>query len=491
MASGKVIKAQDLVYTTNYVEGDMPIGDVKSWFQSQLSVVSLGVLAGEGKFGLISRSHLSQLLINQAQQAEFLKKPVAQIMITTPLTVEAAMEIDELVMRLLSEKAGHDEFFHDIIVHDHNTFVGLISARDLLVNHVENLSHKLTAMEAQQAALIQKNKELFASSFRLGQMEGQFKIIFEKVPLPLALFSDDGKLIVANPRFAELLDYPLKQLEVGTPFRKLFEGGFPTIYQHAVAAWESGDTSAERLFRNLTARLHDGRPLQLGSYVELMPDGRHVLISVADMEEVVEVGQSGMHEEDPEESIQVVARPRVVPEAQAARSTGKITQAIRTKLTSSNALGLARTVASNLIDREQELDRLMKKVEAIIKVAEQVEHGGSSADDSGSVESKIPLKGDLSQFSVIDLSQVLVQGNKTGQLSILGEPTSGQIFFYCGAIVHADLGDGRTGVHALPALLKLKSGQFQFNFDVSSPAISIEGDAMGILMDACRMADEG
>ncbi|MDX6765925.1 MAG: DUF4388 domain-containing protein [Candidatus Methylacidiphilales bacterium] len=491
MASVSSTRAQDLVYTSNYVEGEMTIGDVKSWFQAQISVVSLGVITKSGGFGLITRSHLGQQLIGQSQKPAFLQQAISEIMITSPLVVNASHELDTVVMRLFTEKSRDEEFFHDILVREGNRFIGLISVRDLLVSHFENLAHKLTAMEAQLQALAQKNKELFANSFRVGHQEGLYKQALESVPVPVALFSEEGKIVLCNPRFLELLEYTPKTLEPGIRFKQLFDEQFSTIYDKAVKNWEDAVHDDQSGSIQLTARNRSGESIPAGAYVELMPDGRNLSISLISLAG----GTIALTASSPANITS--------PTTPGGKPMGKVTQAIRMKLTNENAMGLARTVATNLIDRDESLDRLMKKVDAIIKVSEQIEESdaasgplpttlASALHAPAPTPERPPLRGNLADFSVIDLCQILVQGTKTGHLRLEAPSTevAGDIFFYCGSIIHAMTDAGYQGPDAIPDLLRAQSGNFEFHFDVPSPVRTIEGDAMGILMDACRLADE-
>jgi len=50
--------------------------------------------------------------------------------------------------------------------------------------------------------------------------------------------------------------------------------------------------------------------------------------------------------------------------------------------------------------------------------------------------------------------------------------------------------DNLSGEAALPSLLALREGSFEFLFDQNSPTVTLDGDPMGILMDACRHSDE-
>src|SRR5690606_7277126 len=134
--------------------------------------------------------------------------------------------------------------------------------------------------------------------------------------------------------------------------------------------------------------------------------------------------------------------------------------------------------------------------ETIIEVAQKIENRSTETPLPDSVTpagQDEPMRGKPTDFSVIDLAQILVQGTQTGPLMLLRQKEPryvGSIYFYCGSIVHAEALNSLDGEEALPALLALKEGSFEFLFNQNSPTVTINGDAMGILMDACRRADE-
>lgn len=481
MASQKNTLAQDLVYTTNYVEGTMSIADVKGWFQTQLTVSCLGIVCDQGVFGLISRSHLSQYLIGQKHDPSVMRQPISEIMIGSPVVVEAGHDIDFIVNRLILNKAADDGFFNDILVQEAGQFVGLISARDLMIGHLENMSHRLTAHEAQLLALAKKNKELFENSFRQGRMETIYKDVFECTPLPLVVFDEGGKYAFANQKFLSVAGYTTKQIDTKLSFRKLFEGDFKTLFEEESTKWKdlSQRDNHSQYAMVLITRHDESLPCQV--LISLTPDGQNLLLTIISSGLTDVVGPDD--EVEPKSS-------------QAAKTAGKITQAIKLKLSKANAIGLGRSVATNLIDRETDMDQLMRKLEAIIDVAHKIETRKDvtpSAGEPGNLAQDEPMRGKLSDFSVIDLAQILVQGTKTGQLMLLRskEPRyMGSIYFYCGSIVHAETMSQLSGEEAMPSLLSMKQGSFEFLFNQNSPVVTINGDAMGILMDACRRADE-
>ncbi|MBX2823553.1 MAG: DUF4388 domain-containing protein, partial [Gammaproteobacteria bacterium] len=102
------------------------------------------------------------------------------------------------------------------------------------------------------------------------------------------------------------------------------------------------------------------------------------------------------------------------------------------------------------------------------------------------------LSGSLADFSMIDLCQILSQGNKTGCLNIENGETGqiGKMFFNQGQIIHGYTNEGYEGVESLPALLGMRSGDFIFQLDEQPEQVTIEGDTMGLLMEACQNLDE-
>lgn len=464
----------------------MSISDVKTWFQTQLSVLSLGVVGGDGTFGLITREHLNQYLIAQKRDPEAMAQPISEIMIKKPLVVGGYQKIDDVVSELLIQKGNDEGFFNDIIVQTNGEFVGLISVRDMLVNHIESLSHQLTAAEAQQSALAHKNKELFSSTFKKGQFENQHAAVFDSLPIPVVVFDSRGRYSTCNPRFIRLVDYPDKELNNTKRYGDFFDGDFKALWKHELQkgdrTFETEKDDQSQFNVILTTAEKDRLRVEVTS--DISPGNRYLIVSI------VQIHQLRPNEEDlPQVST-------VMQETSTTGKTGQITQAIKTKLTDEGAMGLAKSVATNLIDREDQMDKLMNKLESIIKVAEQIETQSEESSELEGFDEEKQLKGHLSDFSVIDLCQILVQGNKTGELVIAHEEGPGDqgavgaLYFGDGQIVHAETCDGHAGEGALPYLLALEEGKFEFHFGHPSPVSSIQGDSMNILMEACRQADE-
>jgi len=488
----------DFIYSTNYVDGNLPIREVKTWLHTQPSVQSLGVILGEGSFGLITRSHLNQHALNHVNEPAWLEQPVSSVAVPENIVVDASESLSDVVTQLLTQKGKEisgEDYFHDIIVTKKDAFVGLASARDVLLEHIESLMHRMTAVEAQQATLVRKNRELFESSFRQGQTETQFKTIFERAPLPLAVFDHDGRMVSCNVRFLRLSHYQPKQIDKATFFGQFFDEDYVRLRNEQTEIWASSRSNQQSVY-TLNMRSRQGERMSTEVAIELLPDFGQLVVAILGLPQ--EGGRSSRSHtiethEDAGVEPSITAGQNLVKNS--AAKPGRITQAIRTTLASKEAQGLARSVATNLIDREKHLDRMMKKLEAIIEITEQLEQRERApAEPEESAEpSTRRLSGDLAEFSVIDLCQILIQGTKTGHLKIATENLDdlfGSMYFYCGSIVHAETKDEIRGVDALAQIVSLRKGVFDFSFDVSSPETSIKGDAMGLLMEACQKVDE-
>lgn len=485
----------DFIYSTNYVDGELPIREVKTWLRTQPSVSSLGVVLGPGKFGLITRSLLNQHSLNHANDSAWLDQAVSSITSSETLVVEASESLSDVVTLLLTQKGKENEgYFHDIIVEKKGTFAGLVSARDVLLEHIESLMHRMTAVEAQQATLVRKNRELFESSFRQGQTETQFKTIFDRAPLPLAVFDHEGRLVSCNVRFLRLCQYQPTQIDKNTFFDHFFAENYAALRTEQTELWASSRSGQQAIY-SLNLKSRQGDHMITEAAVELLPDFGQLIVAILGLPQESARSRhrnAGAEEESLESSI--TPAHNVVKSS--APKAGRITQAIRTTLANKEAQGLARSVATNLIDKEKHLDRMMKKLEAIIEITEQLEQqeNAPAEPEENNEPSTRRLTGDLAEFSVIDLCQILIQGTKTGHLKIAAddlEDLYGSLYFYCGSIVHAETtADNIRGVDALAQIVSLRKGVFDFAFDVSSPETSIKGDAMGLLMEACQKVDE-
>jgi hypothetical protein len=303
------------------------------------------------------------------------------------------------------------------------------------------------------------------------------------------VFDEKGKHVASNPRFWRMINHSNKPISASMTFDRIFEADFSRILEEEFQRWKDSRTAGDDSYRYMVLKDKYDERTDIKGFLEMSPDGRHLMISVLDKPRPYE-----------EKAAAEVPAPKstrgfdIIEETAPPPSTGLITQAIRAKLEDKQAAGLARSVASNLIDKEMQVDRLMAKLESVIRVAEQVEHS-SPASLSGDVvigRECEPLRGNLSAFSVIDMCQILVQGTKTGRLALVDTAGNlcGSIYFYCGAITHAVSADGIHGEAAVPDLISMREGSFVFNYNEQCEMQTITADSMTILMDACRKTDE-
>jgi PAS domain-containing protein len=475
------------VYTTNFVSGSMTVSDLKVWFQTQLTAVSLGVVYEEG-YGLVTRNHLSQFLMSDQFSMEKLNDSVKEIMIPNPLVVEADDPIDKLVPLLLNDNDRAEDFYNDLIVIEHDAFMGLVSPRELLSNYIEHVTHQLSAFHAQQKSLAQKNKRLFDSSFKQGFQESQVRAAFEETYTPILLFDDDGRLQVFNRRAVQVFEHTREIMESKMLYGDLLTGNFNQMWNLASQTSKlAGRTHADYMVP-VTLKIAGGGKLEAHAYIRLSNDKKHMLINILEQppEKAEELAEPTFS--TPQPTLYEEPDMRASEEG---RKPGKVTQAIRNKVDESHAMGLARSVATNLIDREASMDRLMEKLERIIKVAEQVEEISENTAEPAEEGSGPLLAGSLSNFSVIDLCQILGQGGKTGRLEIVNEASGGgAIYFNEGNMCHAAWAGNQGGLEDLRSLLATREGRFEFIVGEQPAYYTIEGDTMGLLIESCQYIDE-
>jgi len=102
------------------------------------------------------------------------------------------------------------------------------------------------------------------------------------------------------------------------------------------------------------------------------------------------------------------------------------------------------------------------------------------------------FSGSLMTLSMIEIIQTIMQFGKDGRLTIVDDDDDvivGEAFFLSGEVIHAVFGD-ITGLSAMYEMMKLDSGMFEFQNEVSAPEHSISQSTMSIMMESCRRIDE-
>jgi hypothetical protein len=99
------------------------------------------------------------------------------------------------------------------------------------------------------------------------------------------------------------------------------------------------------------------------------------------------------------------------------------------------------------------------------------------------------LEGNLKDFDLTDILQLVHMGKKTGVLEVTGENGTGNIFFQDGVAVHSVCGDA-SGDDAVNRVLRWRQGSFIFKPDTTSEYRSIKTPLQHLVLEAARQIDE-
>jgi hypothetical protein len=95
------------------------------------------------------------------------------------------------------------------------------------------------------------------------------------------------------------------------------------------------------------------------------------------------------------------------------------------------------------------------------------------------------FEGNLDQLSLPDILRLLIQGMKTGRLSLSSEGNSGEVFMSGGRIVHAVAGI-EDGEAALFDMITWPKGRFRFEPDIQSPDDTLTTETETLLRESER-----
>lgn len=96
------------------------------------------------------------------------------------------------------------------------------------------------------------------------------------------------------------------------------------------------------------------------------------------------------------------------------------------------------------------------------------------------------LRGNLADFPLVGLLQMLLSSGRGGALIVEPPPLSGSIYIYAGQIVHAQAG-GLSGGRALTLLAGVRRAAFRFEAESAPPMATIES---GGFQTQARLAEE-
>jgi hypothetical protein len=366
------------------------------------------------------------------------------------VAVHGEMTVADLVGKLLEERTSSREFYDDVIVHQDGLFLGLASIKQLIVKQMDLIRQQMTDLQKQQTALTQKNQELVQSALRLSADQNQRQAVFEACSVPIAIFDQEGRLLEANPRFQQLCGYRLEELNNPGSSQLLFGEDLKNV----AGVWPHPGTEphARKPTHILGLRPLEGPDLGLEVSLAWNQAGAQMILSVL---RVLEEEEKNVHDQ--------------------------ILQRIASES------DLVKSVFSAQIDRESHSGSALQKMERLVKYARALEQKDLAEEPAAS--NTPDLRGTLGELSIIDLAQLLIHGQKTGRLTVTGtEGQDCQVFFERGKIVHAQ-SQGLEGKIVLTKVMALTHGSFVFNCDLAPPAQTIEGDPIGLLMDACVEVD--
>jgi hypothetical protein len=99
------------------------------------------------------------------------------------------------------------------------------------------------------------------------------------------------------------------------------------------------------------------------------------------------------------------------------------------------------------------------------------------------------LDGNLEDFPLADVLQLINMGSRTGLLSISNADVTAKIWFERGQAVHAEVGD-MEGEKAVYETFNWREGRFTFDTDAVTQLKSIDLDCQNLIMEAVRRLDE-
>ena len=99
------------------------------------------------------------------------------------------------------------------------------------------------------------------------------------------------------------------------------------------------------------------------------------------------------------------------------------------------------------------------------------------------------LDGNLEDFPLADVLQLINMGSRTGLLSITTDDVTARIWFERGQAVHAEVGD-MDGEKAVYETFNWREGRFTFDTDAVTQLKTIDLDCQNLIMEAVRRLDE-
>ncbi|HEX9047261.1 MAG TPA: DUF4388 domain-containing protein [Verrucomicrobiae bacterium] len=429
------ILARDMVEHRTLLDGNTRVCDLLAWFKATPGIHYAAVLHGGRLAGIVGRDQLNARLADKYGYSVLANRPITEIMNSSPVIVHGSMEVHEISRYLLSQPLEGPAFYQDMVVLDADgQFWGLASVKRLLYTQLNQSMEHMSALEQQAAAFAQRSQE-----------DTEFRLFFETCSVPFVMLDGRNQFVQANRKILNLLGYQPGELTPGMEDFRFIEGGVERFKQAHQATIKQLGEDQSRYF--VVFRHQDGS--QLGT--EVMID---------------------MHTTDE----------RLVLSLMRIASKRELETHLKLLREAEARGGKAQSLVNTLIDRRDDTLFMMRKMENMLTVSDQLEQPPE-------LDKATSLHGNLSDFGVADLAQLLIMGGKTGQLRVFNRTASGFVFFENGKMVHAEIGAAQ-GEAALADIIAVPNGEFNFIYEVSTAKRTISGDPTGILIRLCSRRDE-
>jgi hypothetical protein len=111
------------------------------------------------------------------------------------------------------------------------------------------------------------------------------------------------------------------------------------------------------------------------------------------------------------------------------------------------------------------------------------------SDESSGERGAVELRGNLKDFTLPDIIQLVGFGRKTGVLQVEYPGDEAALYFENGDVIHAEAA-GTRGEEAVFSLFRVSHGEFRFRTGVPSPDRTIAMGPTNLVMEAARLLDE-
>lgn len=148
---------------------------------------------------------------------------------------------------------------------------------------------------------------------------------------------------------------------------------------------------------------------------------------------------------------------------------------------------LPRRTAGPLVDfmvKPLNMEQLLSKISSISE-----KEGPVVAPSLQPSEKVSGISGNLEEFCLTDIIQILIMGLKTAKIILLKERKEGLIYIHSGKMVYVSVGRER-GEEAFLELMGWERGVFHIFHGQTAPGTNVATDTMALLLETSRLLDE-